>query len=352
MIFKEEQMAAAAMEQAGEWYARHRDGKLTPAETQDFMAWLQASPMHVREYLAAAEVSAHLPAAVHGFTADREELLDRARLALSRDNNVVALRSASLPASGFASVRSGKKLAAAAAVLVIALAGGLYWGLGAPGRGGFTQTLETPRGEQRTVQLADGSVLALNVDTRVRIRYSPAQRLIEFEHGQALFNVARNPQRPFVVRAGGTDVVAVGTQFEVLKRAAGGPVTVTVLQGKVDVRRGEGSETAAAPARIVRVTAQQRVRVVQGQMAPVVPELIDVYAAVAWQYGELVFSEQRLAEVAEEFSRYGTPIEIDTAALRDYRVSGVFNARDTESFVTYLRRIGEVERTGNGYRVR
>jgi ferric-dicitrate binding protein FerR (iron transport regulator) len=67
---------------------------------------------------------------------------------------------------------------------------------------------------------------------------------------------------------------------------------------------------------------------------------------------QLAFSEQPLAEVAEEFSRYGTPITIESAALREYRVSGVFNAYDTESFVAYLRRIGEVEHTAQGIVVR
>src|SRR5690606_41893209 len=140
------------------------------------------------------------------------------------------------------------------------------------------------------------------------------------------------------VGAGGPEVVAVGTQFEGVRRDAG-PVTVTVVEGAVDVREGED----AAGTR-VRLAAGQRLRV-DAQAPVATPEAVDLHAATAWLRRELMFSEQPLAAVAEEFSRYGTSIHIDSPALRAYRVSGVFNAYDTESFVTFLKRIGEVEHT-------
>ncbi len=354
----ERQFEAVIVEQAGEWYARHRDGKLTAAETEAFMAWLQNSPLHIREYLATAELAAHLPAAAKGLQVDRHELVERARAWLRTSDNVVALRSmrATAPAPrGF--MRRSRLLAAFAAVLVLGVAGGLYWEFGTPGLSGWPRVLEVPRGEQRTVRLRDGSVLHLNADTRVRVRYSPAQRLIDLEHGQALFSVARNTARPFVVRAGETDVVAVGTQFDVLRRGAEGPVTVTVVEGKVDVlsheaqRRNGKAPTTSIAGKPVRLIAGQQVRLTAiGTVSR--PQPVDVRAATAWLRRELVFNEQRLAEVAEEFSRYGTSIEIEDPALREYRVSGVFNAYDVESFVTYLKRIGTVEPDGAGIRVR
>lgn len=343
-----EQLEASAIEQAGEWYARHRDGKLTREETQAFMAWLQASPIHVREYLAAAELSAHLPAAAEGLAIDRDDLIARARAAVNAPGNIVSLRPAA-PAPAVHRARSARRpkwFAAIAAVLVLALTGGMYWQLGMPGLMGGGQSLEIPRGEQRTVQLDDGSVLHMNAETHVRIRYTARQRLIKLDHGQAMFNVAKDATRPFVVRAGSTDVVAVGTQFDVLKRDGKGPLTVTVVEGKVDVR--EGGDAAA---KRVRVAAGQRLRV-NKLLVVAEPEAVDVHTATAWLRRELMFTEQPLAEVAEEFSRYGTPIAIDTPALREYRVSGVFNAYDTESFVTFLKRIGEVEQTPDGIRVR
>ena len=98
------------------------------------------------------------------------------------------------------------------------------------------------------------------------------------------------------------------------------------------------------------MAAGQRLRV-DARVPSAAPEPVDVHTATAWLRRELMFSEQPLSEVAEEFSRYGATIRIDNAALREYRVSGVFNAYDTESFITFLQRIGEVEQTPDGIRV-
>ncbi len=358
----DEPLQTLIAEQAGEWYARRRDGDLSPAESAQFMAWLQTSPAHVREYLAAAAVARHLPAAVKGLDEDRRSLFERARQWLRRDGNVVQLHSPRAEdgiSNGTARRGASRQIrrVAAAAGLALLVAGGVYWSVSPPGLAGLPRVLEVPRGEQRTVQLQDGSVVHMNADTRVSVRYSRVQRLIELEHGQAMFNVAHQSARPFIVRAGGAEVVAIGTQFDVVKRSARDLVTVTVVEGRVAVFERERTRTdarmdgAGPPATSLQLAAGQRLRLDPGGAKPRA-EAVDARAATAWLRRELIFSEQRLADVAEEFSRYGVPIEIEDPALRDYRVSGVFSAYDTESFVAFLRRFGEVEQAGQVIRVR
>src|SRR5690606_26847429 len=88
-------------------------------------------------------------------------------------------------------------------------------------------------GEQRTVTLADGSVIELNARSRIKVRYADRERAIDLLQGQALFRVAKDPTKPFIVASGGTYVRAVGTQFDVYKKSVG--TVVTVVEGRVAV---------------------------------------------------------------------------------------------------------------------
>lgn len=350
MSTMDEQIQAGIAEQAAEWYTRHREGSLTDGESAEFIAWLQTSPRHVHEYLAAAQVAICLSRPAMP-SEPRADLIARARqwIEAQKQSNVVALR----PASGPFMASPGRaRWAAVFALFAVGLAAVAGWAiLSKPGLNGWERVLEVPRGEQRTVHLRDGSVLHLNAETRLRVRYSAARRLIELDYGQAMFDVARDPSHPFVVRAGATEVAAVGTQFDVSRREPRGPVIVTVVEGKVDVIERD-AQLPTLEARSLRLAAGQRVRVARLDEALPEPDQVDARVATAWLRRELIFSEERLGAVAEEFSRYGVPIEIDDPQLRDYRVSGVFSAYDTESFVAFLRRFGKVEQTEKGIRMR
>src|SRR5205807_1325966 len=105
-----------------------------------------------------------------------------------------------------------------------------FAGLGLWGR---PQVYATAIGEQRSVVLKDGSMIQLNSRSRVEVRYTDHDRKIALKEGQALFTVARDTQRPFLVSAGDTAVRAVGTQFDVNRLET--EIVVTVLEGKVAV---------------------------------------------------------------------------------------------------------------------
>ena len=115
--------------------------------------------------------------------------------------------------------------------MVLAIGGAVFWN----GQGLYT----TAVGEQRVIQLADGSNVSLDTDSRIRVRFAGAERRLELERGQALFDVA-DDGRPFVVVAGDTSITAVGTVFDVRRHSDG--VKVTLVSGVVDV----AGKTAAA----------------------------------------------------------------------------------------------------------
>jgi len=199
----------------------------------------------------------------------------------------------------------------------LALTGSVSWVL-FDGRGVYATSV----GEQRSVQLADGSSLRLDTDTRVRVRFSGDRRVVELERGQALFDVEPDSRRPFVVQAGETEVTAVGTLFDV--RRKGGRAEVTLVSGVVDVvRAGEGQRARLDPG--------QRLMAGQGPMR--VSE-VDVAAATSWAEGRMVFRNTRLGDAVAEVNRYLTdPVILDAPDLEREAVNGTFRTGDRDAFV-------------------
>lgn len=183
---------------------------------------------------------------------------------------------------------------------------------------------ETNVGEQRVVQLADGSSVRLDTDSRIRVRFSKGIRRLELESGQALFTVAHDTARPFVVEAGTASVTAVGTVFEV--RRDGGDATVTLVSGAVDV--GDGSARHGKS----RMSAGQQARVTP---AGAVTKPVDVQAETSWTEGRIVFRDTPLRVAVAEVNRYLTAkVELDARDLDGVRVNGVFKTGDRDAFVS------------------
>lgn len=201
----------------------------------------------------------------------------------------------------------------------------------------------TSIGEQRLVQLADGSSVRLDTDTRIKVRFEAGRRVIELERGQALFDVAHDAGRPFLVLAGETQVTAVGTVFDVRRDDA--DVQVTLVSGVVeiaDLEKGRGPS---------RMTAGQQTRVTSAGSAT---RAIDVQAATSWADGRIVFRNTPLRIAVDEVNRYLTQkVELDADAKADVPVSGVFKVGDRDAFVSTAAAVLDLEvRPGTGGSVR
>jgi transmembrane sensor len=180
--------------------------------------------------------------------------------------------------------------------------------------------------------LADNSVLHLNTDSAVTIRYGKTERLVTLTSGQASFEVAHEPGRPFRVLAGSAEVVDIGTQFDV--RLEQNSTVVTVVEGRVEVRPNARQPQAE---RFVELAAGQQVSVAEGEW-PAVPMMVDVQSTTAWLRQEIVFDHEPLERVAAEYNRYtAKPIEIATPALRNMQITGVFSTDDPGAFIAFLR---------------
>ena len=228
--------------------------------------------------------------------------------------------------------RSGWR--AAAAVFGVSLLLGVAWQLSpygyAPGQ------YRTGIGEQRVVDLEDHSRIVLDAATRLRVRFTPDARIVELQDGQAQFSVAKDPTRPFKVEAGGRTIVAVGTVFTV--EYVDSQVHVAMMEGKVAVVPTAPPATDVGVGEDISLVAGEELHVSRDGHNTVTPKA-DVAAATAWRQGKVVMRAESLGEAVERMNRYSRlKIKIDDAALAEKHMSGVFEAGDTQGFVSAIQR--------------
>ncbi len=239
--------------------------------------------------------------------------------------NWLAREGAPRDASSWVSRKSAHALAAA--VLVLAVAGGAFY-LRFVDR---PLSYATSVGQRRAVALQDGSHILLDSNSEVDIRYSRTARAVALTKGRARFDVAHDKARPFSVTADNKTVVAVGTSFDVELR--GSKVLVTLIQGRVLVNNAAGS---APPSRAigtdVALSAGQQLVAYMGRQPVITPA--DFAVTQAWEVGHIVFRGERLADAVEQINRYtGSPIIVDPSAA-SFRVSGVFSTADMKAFIS------------------
>lgn len=283
---------------AGDWLAREDARPLTAAERAELDAWLAAEDRHRGAYV-------------------------RLRAASARLNRLAALRSdqpsappAEPPAPRAAPSRRSLIAAGIGAVAVLG-AGASYWAWQQP------RTYRTDVGEMRRVTLRDGSTVALNTDTVLKVAYSGQRRELWLARGEGQFIVAKDRTRPFVVHAGGASVTAVGTAFTV-RAEARAPVRVTVTEGVVSIApRGRQAPRL--------VEAMQRAAL--GPTPRVEPvSAVEIERSLAWTEGRIVLEGQTLGEAAAEFNRYNDRKLVVSPAAAPARVGGVFRTSEMENF--------------------
>jgi transmembrane sensor len=348
MNAKEDRIRTLVAEEAADWFVANRAG-LTADERARFAAWLKTSPVNVEEYLGVTHIAQDLRKACAAPELSPDVLLERTRAEdrTAAESRVAQIGTAARPAP----TRRWQLAAACIATVAVVSVGGVLWRDWQAARVpapvvATTVHFETRHGEQLRRRLADDSVLELNTDTAVTVTYSEKERRLVIERGQADFQVAHNPQRPFRVFGGSAQIVAVGTKFDVYVQHDA--TVVTVMEGKVAVGLSPLLATSGAEPRgnrsaaLVEVDANQQVRVSEDAW-PATPVTMDAQRTTAWVRRQIVFEHEPLERVAAEFNRYApTPIEIVTPALRNLQVSGVFATDDPESFIAFLRTLDGV----------
>lgn len=190
---------------------------------------------------------------------------------------------------------------------------------------------ETAVGERQDVTLDDGSVVSLNTNSVIEVAYNERRRDVRLLRGQALFRVAHNPARPFVVSAGDRRIVARGTAFDV--RVDGDDVKVVLLEGRVEVSPARPSGIGRFVPIVSRQDLSPGEQLVSAPNVPVRVTAADVEQATSWRRGQVVFHDDTLADAIAEMNRYSdTKLIIDDPRVAALRISGVFGVARPENF--------------------
>ena len=309
---------AQISEEASEWFVEFRSGELDAAGRRAFDAWIRTSPEHLRAYLEVAAIWNEGASLTAHSDLDSDGLIALAR----RAGNVISLN-VEPPQTIRPPQRPRLWLAAGLAIFVLGCAVAAFW------RFDREPVYAASVGERRILRLEDGSTVELNSRSRIRVRFSAGERAVELLEGQALFQVAKDTRRPFVVCIDELQVRAVGTQFDVNRKTTG--TTVTVVEGRVAV------EDAVKHSQTLALSAGDQLTL-NGRTPRPQPQHASPAAATAWTQGQVVLDSATLTDVAEEFNRYSArSLTVEERGGRPLRLSGVF-ATDPDFLLRYLRR--------------
>ena len=305
--------AGGVAEEAAGWFARLQGEAATGDDWLAFERWLQASPAHARAYERLERLWVDLD-----YAPIARDLGGRPLLAAGRR---LVLRRTVVRPSRRAWIAAG---AAIAAGLVVAAGVGLW---STPGVA--TQTFQTGPGQMRQITLADGTRIQLNAASKLTVSLGRDARRVQMADAEAVFDVAHDAARPFLIAVGDRQVRVVGTEFNLRHRAD--KVALTVRRGVVEVR-----PAGALQAQPTRVTVGQALTHTEGETGSIL-KVSDPEAAFAWTSGQLVYRDQPLSEVAADLSRrFAVPVRTADARTASLRFSGVLV---TDSEADVLRRL-------------
>jgi transmembrane sensor len=317
---------------AGEWLARRDANDWTEQDEVALEQWLDESTAHVVAFVrleAAWTEAKRLQALAGGVEPGTVPSVDEWQLTRFFDPATDAVSSAQItPWSPAPRGRlRGLRHWAVAATVLIAVASVLthYW----PSRTSYS----TPVGGIAAVPMSDGSEVTLNTDTKIRLEMTKTQRRVELQQGEAFFDVARDPSRPFIVTAGSKRVVAVGTKFSV--RRERNELLVFVTEGRVRVE--DAVPMASAHDSLLTLSAGSLARGEDDALLVQQKTVPEIERHLSWRTGYLIFRDTPLAEAVDEFNRYNSQrIVIDDPRVAEIRVSGKFRPTQYEAFVRLM----------------
>lgn len=329
--------------EAAAWIAKLHGPERSPELEEDFRAWLGASPEHARAFEHITEIWDALGSVNVG---------GLPRLA-SNEAFEAPLSVRAKHRSLFGQWPGAGALRAFAAIVVLAAVGvGAWLYVSHEAR----EVYRTDIGEERIVTLEDGSRLYLNSDTQLKVDLEQHDRRIELQRGEAYFEVAKDPARPFIVKAGDHTVTALGTSFVV--RYDTERTAVTLVEGKVAVAGNSGSGEVEVPTpspavpvaregKGILLTPGERVTFEQGGTPAI--DIPRPETTAAWRRGEVVFDNTPLKAAIEEMDRYQRQrVMLDDPTIGELPVSGIYRTGKNQDFAHAVAAIYDLEVASDG----
>ncbi len=224
----------------------------------------------------------------------------------------------------------------AAVMLILIISGALGWTLfGIQNQNLKSQISNNPirdiivttgMGEHSRVSLPDGTALTLNAQTTVRYNLADGKRQVSID-GEAFFEVARDPEHPFVVNANGMTVTCLGTSFDVRNYSDESNASVVLRDGKVRVNARDADLTMEPGSRVL----------MDRQTLALSKHTVTPSDYTAWLNGEIKFNNQTLEEIAAELSRnYNIDLVITSNELKQERFNGYLGRSSLRNILDVL----------------
>lgn len=204
-----------------------------------------------------------------------------------------------------------------------------------------TLSYHTAVGEQKTITLADKSTITLNTNTALKVIFNENFRTIHLVKGEAIFTVAKNPERPFMVHTGSGIVQAIGTEFNIyINETDPQKVIVTVLEGKIMIKDEENNSQKVI---LPLLKSGQKIT-----LAALLNEQdilkSDISNMASWRSGKVIFQDITLQQAVLNHNRYSkTKIIIEDQSLGARKISGTFKLGDTEALIFAFKNLLEVD---------
>ena len=316
-------------DQARAWVIRLDGDNLSEQDKTELKRWLDESPMHLKEFKRIAELWNGLDAIVPEIAFLKDSFVDNP----------------GRPVFHFNPFKTATGLGVAA-VIMLALSSNVLDSIfnGGPSDH-YRADYVTALGEFKEISLSDGSDIGLNTSSQASVTYKNDMRFVHLVKGEAHFDVSHDPDKPFIVYAGGLAVRAVGTAFAVYIKEDES-VEVTVTEGRVqlksipdidigddapDLEQFQQAEVMGTFTEGQNAIMRERIELVEMFEAP------EIEKKLSWRQGMLTFDQDRLEDVVEEVSRY-TPVKIVVLdpEIRDMKIGGYFPAGKTDIMLQAL----------------
>lgn len=305
-----------AWQEANAWLLRLHSGMMSEQEQQEFAAWRRCTPLHEAQFQKAERFWEALNGLADQVT--HPEPLDYAPSGWADDRPRRATPPFLRPRS-WRRWSSGVAATLALAALVVMLR---------PTVDVWLSDYQTHAGEQTSLSLADGSTVHLNTRSALSVRLSAQRRGLSLKKGEALFEVAHDPSRPFEVEVNGRVVRAIGTTFNIDHHDH--RTAISVLEGAVRLLRKNEALDIPAGYRVTYETDGQ-----PSALEPFNPPRI-----TAWHRHELIFDDMPLDRIIDQLNRYRSgPIVILDSRLRAQRLSGSIALTDPDRSLAMLQHV-------------
>jgi transmembrane sensor len=301
---------------AAAWFAKREADGWTPEHQSELAAWLEQSTAHRIAFLRVCEAWKRF-GELDSLTTDRAPGAVPDRGAWLEVHSIAAVAPRTL------SHRMGRAAAAAMALVVLAAVALTSWYVARQGTGYRTEV-----GQVRSIPLEDGSHVTLDTGSRIEVAARADERRVDLISGDAYFEVAKDPMRPFVVSVDRARIVAVGTQFYVER--GGNGLIVLVTEGKIRLERpGELPQ---------EVAAGSEARLNAAELRTSHPTDMEVEEMLGWRNGYLLFRDTSLVEAVAKFNRYNhRKMLIEDPSIEGIRIGGHFRLDDVQGFLWLLK---------------